>query len=115
MASTSSPLEDGAPTGGNEDGLQLLTSWYSNIPSICMDIHGDFAGSELFLVEGDTLVRHAITSAATEGAAVDMEGKESLWSCNTISGNLTNNVLYCLQTDGRFSTLLPLWKTFWQI
>jgi len=65
-------------TAGNEVVLQQLTSWYSNIPSMRMDIHGDFAGSELFLVEGDTLVRHALTSAATEGAAVDMGGKESL-------------------------------------
>ena len=90
MASTASQVERGT---GNEDVLQQLTSWYSNLPSVRMDIHGDFAGSELFLVEGDTLVRHALTSAATEGAAVDMEGKESSWAIISVETQLIMSLI----------------------
>ncbi|KAF8425301.1 hypothetical protein EV426DRAFT_561732 [Tirmania nivea] len=88
MASTASQVEDGSAI---RNVLQQFTSWYSNIPSIRMDIHGDFAGSELFLVEGDTLVRHALTSTATEGAAVDMEdGWQILHAVATVESFLAN-------------------------
>lgn len=73
MAS-SPPPEDGNPPP-IETVLSQLKTWYSNITPVRLDILGDFAGSELFLVEGDTLIRHALTSAFTEGAVVDMDGQ----------------------------------------
>ena len=72
MASEQPTKDDSAPS---TDLLPQLISWYSSIPSIRLDIHGDFAGSELFLVQGDALVRHVLTSAATEKVAVDMDGE----------------------------------------
>lgn len=67
------PVNDSIST---DDILPQLIAWYSSIPTVRIDIHGDFAGSELFLVQGDTLVRHVLTTAAIQGAAVDMNGKQ---------------------------------------
>jgi ATP-dependent RNA helicase DDX60 len=42
---------------------EKVLSWYKAINSRRVDLVGDYAGSELFFVEFDSLLRHCFTNA----------------------------------------------------
>ncbi|KAF2223947.1 hypothetical protein BDZ85DRAFT_215565 [Elsinoe ampelina] len=44
----------------NMEGTSDLLSWYQRLSSRTVDLIGDYAGSELFLVEGDSLILHCL-------------------------------------------------------
>jgi ATP-dependent RNA helicase DDX60 len=54
-----------APRGSN-----AVLSWYDNTRPIFIDLVGDYAGKELFLVEGDSLLR-----VCFEDERIDFQGK----------------------------------------
>lgn len=47
-----------------------ITSWYDACKPIWIDLVGDYAGKELFLVEGDSLLRECF-----EDERIDFNGK----------------------------------------
>ena len=94
--------------------LSDLKSWYASVRSFRMDILGDFSGSELFLVEGDSLVRYAIVSAAVRGGEVSMASQYILSSLILVEDSSFANDCLCLsQMTGRSSTLLPQLSRSW--
>lgn len=44
------------------DPEAALLEWYEKIPGRTVDLIGDYAGNELFLVEGDSLLLHCLDS-----------------------------------------------------
>ena len=54
---TDSEETDSDSTSSAEQESPLL-DWYARLPSRRVDIVGDFAGNELFLIEGDSMLRH---------------------------------------------------------
>lgn len=54
-----------APRGSN-----VVLSWYDRTRPIFIDLIGDYAGKELFLVEGDSLLR-----VCFEDERIDFQGK----------------------------------------
>jgi hypothetical protein len=54
-----------APRGSN-----VILSWYDRTRPMFIDLVGDYAGKELFLVEGDSLLR-----VCFEDERIDFEGK----------------------------------------
>jgi len=51
-------------------GTETLTSWYDCSRPMWIDLVGDYAGRELFLVEGDSLLRECF-----EDDRIDFKGK----------------------------------------
>lgn len=47
-----------------------LTSWFSTLRPLRVDIVGDFAGDELFIIHGESLIRHCLADYK-----VDFDGK----------------------------------------
>lgn len=47
-----------------------VRSWYSSSRPLWLDLVGDYAGKELFLVEGDSLLRECF-----EDSRLDFDGK----------------------------------------
>ena len=45
---------------------EVLLSWYSTKTSLTVDIVGDFAGRELFLVHGESLIRHCLPQSKVD-------------------------------------------------
>lgn len=48
---------------------EVLLKWFSNLRPLTLDIVGDFAGRELFVVHGESLLRYCL-----EDSQVDLEG-----------------------------------------
>ncbi|KAI0024132.1 hypothetical protein F4780DRAFT_725926 [Xylariomycetidae sp. FL0641] len=48
------------------DTMRSLESWYQHLSSRKLDIVGDFGGKELFLVDGDSLLLHCLTTSALD-------------------------------------------------
>lgn len=46
--------------------MKILLPWYSGLVPTHMDLIGDFAGSELFMIEGDSLLRNAFNDTRIE-------------------------------------------------
>lgn len=46
-----------------------ILGWYDKIRPIFIDLVGDYAGKELFMVEGDSLLRHCFSDKR-----IDFEG-----------------------------------------
>lgn len=51
-------------------GIETISSWYDCTRPMWIDLVGDYAGKELFLVEGDSLLRECF-----EDDRIDFEGK----------------------------------------
>lgn len=51
-------------------------SWYDNRLPRFIDLVGDYAGKELFLIEGDSLLRHCM-----EDDRLDFQGKSASLPC----------------------------------
>jgi len=51
-------------------GTENITSWYDKSKPMWIDLVGDYAGQELFLVEGDSLLRECF-----EDDRIDFNGK----------------------------------------
>jgi len=51
-------------------GTRKLERWFRTLDSTRIDIVGDFAGKELFILEGDSLLRVAFSDER-----IDMNGK----------------------------------------
>ncbi|CAM1501134.1 Fc.00g102960.m01.CDS01 [Cosmosporella sp. VM-42] len=49
-----------------ETPQEVLLSWYSTQSSLTVDIVGDFAGRELFLVHGESLIRHCLPQSKVD-------------------------------------------------
>jgi hypothetical protein len=66
------PIVDQDPVRGNES----ITSWYDCSRPMWIDLIGDYAGKELFLVEGDSLLRECF-----EDDRIDFDGNPSPPRC----------------------------------
>jgi hypothetical protein len=51
-------------------GTESITNWYDCCRPMWIDLVGDYAGKELFLVEGDSLLRECF-----EDERIDFQGK----------------------------------------
>lgn len=47
-----------------------ILAWYDKLRPIFIDLVGDYAGKELFMIEGDSLLRHCFTDER-----IDFDGK----------------------------------------
>lgn len=54
-------------------GEKELLSWYSGLRPLKVDVVGDFAGRELYVVHGESLIRHCL-----EQSRVDFDGNHRL-------------------------------------
>lgn len=59
-----------APGGGNSDTEVL--DWYLGLRNRTLDLVGDYAGNERFLLEGDSLLLHCFSDIR-----IDVEGELS--------------------------------------
>jgi hypothetical protein len=59
-----------ADDAGAVPGASSIVGWYDGSRPMWIDLVGDYAGRELFLVEGDSLLRHGF-----EDARIDFHGK----------------------------------------
>jgi hypothetical protein len=57
-------------TADSDDQGDGYLQWYLRLHSRVLDLVGDYAGNERFLIEGDSLLRHCL-----EDSRVDFEGK----------------------------------------
>jgi ATP-dependent RNA helicase DDX60 len=55
-----------------EDDVKVLQKWCQEQQPLTIDIVGDFAGQELFVNHGESLMRHCLTEAR-----VDFNGRFS--------------------------------------
>jgi hypothetical protein len=53
-----------------ENPVRKLRDWYESLSPLTVDIVGDFAGRELFVIHGESLIRYCLTEAK-----VDLDGK----------------------------------------
>ena len=51
---------------GNEELEKHLLSWYSEVLNRRVDLVGDYAGNELFLIEGDSLLLHSFSTSEVD-------------------------------------------------
>jgi len=66
------PVPSGAvPSFDDVNNARL--KWYLGLHSRMLDLVGDYAGSERFLIEGDSLLRHCF-----EDSKIDFEGEHFL-------------------------------------
>jgi ATP-dependent RNA helicase DDX60 len=45
---------------------EALLDWYADLQPLTVDIVGDFAGRELFLIHGEALMRHCLIEARVD-------------------------------------------------
>jgi hypothetical protein len=45
---------------------EALLDWYTDLRPLTVDIVGDFAGRELFLIHGEALMRHCLVEARVD-------------------------------------------------
>lgn len=50
-----------------------LLAWYAKVPNRRVDLVGDYAGNELFLIEGDSLLLHCFSTSK-----VDLDGTSNV-------------------------------------
>lgn len=50
-----------------------LLAWYAKLRPLKVDVVGDFAGRELYVVHGESLLRHCF-----EQSCVDFDGKDCI-------------------------------------
>jgi hypothetical protein len=66
-------MVDQDPEAPSEDpsvrGTTSILSWYDSSRPMFIDLVGDYAGKELFMVEGDSLLRHCF-----EDERIDFDG-----------------------------------------
>ncbi|KAL9943049.1 hypothetical protein D7B24_009616 [Verticillium nonalfalfae] len=62
----SSDEETASTTSGEHTDPETLRLWYTNLLPRTVDIVGDFAGRELFVIHGEGLLRHCITEAKVD-------------------------------------------------
>ena len=62
-----------ATTTDSDDRDDAYLEWYLSLYSRTLDLVGDYAGNERFLIEGDSLLRHCF-----EDSKIDFEGKPNL-------------------------------------
>lgn len=53
-----------------DEGRGLLNEWFNETYPVTIDIVGDFAGSELFMIHGEALLRHCLVESK-----VDFDGQ----------------------------------------
>ena len=58
-------------------GTESITSWYDCSRPMWIDLVGDYAGKELFLIEGDSLLRECF-----EDDRIDFDGMTPLSTSN---------------------------------
>lgn len=58
-------------------GTESITNWYDCSRPLWIDLIGDYAGKELFLVEGDSLLRECF-----EDERIDFDGNPSPLLCS---------------------------------
>jgi ATP-dependent RNA helicase DDX60 len=63
--------------GSAADNADELLRWYDSLFSRRVDLVGDYAGNELFLVEGDSLLLHCFSDPR-----IDFNGKPALTALN---------------------------------
>ncbi|KAG7134234.1 putative helicase like protein [Verticillium longisporum] len=62
----SSDEETASTSSGEHTDPETLRLWYTNLLPRTVDIVGDFAGRELFVIHGEGLLRHCITEAKVD-------------------------------------------------
>ncbi|KAM0333306.1 hypothetical protein ACHAQA_001967 [Verticillium albo-atrum] len=62
----SSDEETSSTDSGEHTDPETLRLWYTNLLPRTVDIVGDFAGKELFVIHGEGLLRHCITEAKVD-------------------------------------------------
>lgn len=61
---------DNIMDSGKKSPRKVLLDWYADQRPLTIDIVGDFAGNELFLIHGESLIRHCLAQSK-----VDFNGK----------------------------------------
>ncbi len=72
-------------------GMTSVLNWYDSTRPMFIDLVGDYAGKELFLVEGDSLLRECF-----EDDRIDFHGNSPSWTNNSL---LTLQVLRGVVAD----------------
>lgn len=50
----------------NYEALLLASNWYAKLRPLLLDLVGDFAGKELFFIDGDSLCLHVLQDPRIE-------------------------------------------------
>lgn len=50
----------------NKPSEEALLNWYKGLQPLTVDIVGDFAGRELFLIHGEALMQYCLTEARVD-------------------------------------------------
>ncbi|RDW71562.1 hypothetical protein BP6252_08125 [Coleophoma cylindrospora] len=66
-------MAEGSPEQEPVRGAQSISAWYDSSRPIWIDLVGDYAGKELFLIEGDSLLRECF-----EDERIDFNGTPAL-------------------------------------
>ena len=73
--------QEAAALPAADDVNKACLEWYLGLHSRVLDLVGDYAGSERFLIEGDSLLRHCF-----EDSKIDFEGEYSVsYACSSTS------------------------------
>ena len=86
--------------GAEENDEERLLAWYAKVLTRRVDLVGDYAGNELFLIEGDSLLLHCLSTSK-----VDLDGTSNIAASQgpTInSESFTRSIKLC--SDG-----IPSW------
>ena len=68
-----------------EKDEEYLLAWYAKVLTRRVDLVGDYAGKELFLIEGDSLLLHCLSTSK-----VDLDGTSSFVSFTKAHHKLRN-------------------------
>jgi hypothetical protein len=93
----------GSSTGGSEThgtSPKSILAWYDGARPMWIDLVGDYAGKELFLIEGDSLLRECF-----EDERIDFKGNVACLSAST------NRLLVCCYGGSICSSLVPKERT----
>lgn len=73
-------------------GEKELLLWYSGLRPLKVDVVGDFAGRELYVVHGESLIRHCL-----EQSRVDFEGNHRLGLFSLVSSTNAIHAVYAVE------------------
>lgn len=60
----------------------ILNSWYTHLSSSKVDLIGDIAGKEPFLIHGESLIRHCLEESPAN--ILGESGEEDIFRCSVI-------------------------------
>lgn len=84
------------------DGTAELQKWYADRHAHIVDLVGDIAGRETFIVQGESLIRHCL-----ETSKVDFDGRCTRKGSSALFGW---SPLTCQQMDFRSCMLYLQWR-----